>query len=84
MENVNYFFGENTYGDKVKVATNGVDWFSKIYKYNGYAMTWTKWEKLDDEDKPEIYLNGFDEPVIKWGWNELKGFYNNRIRLPKN
>lgn len=78
----NIFQGQDTYGVNIRVgiSDNGKA-FYKVFKYNGYAKAWTKWETVDRD--VEVYINPYGKQAIKWGWNEFTGYYNPRIRLPK-
>ena len=76
----NVFRGQDTYGKQIEVAVNQEgQWFFRHYRYNGYGMAWSKWEKLNEPRQP--FVNEIGKEVIRWGWNELIGFKAKR-KLP--
>jgi hypothetical protein len=83
----NCFHGTDTYGRSVQVGIrqDGVAFF-RTYRYNGYGMGMTKWEMLNDyvhqPYKSSSAVYG-EKTHIKWGFNELTGYANPRMRLPK-
>jgi hypothetical protein len=77
----NVFNGTDTYGKNITVGIRkDGKAFYKVYRYNGYGMSDTKWMPCDVEFEIQHDKRG---AFIKWGWNEFKGWYNPRIRLPK-
>ena len=83
----NCFEGTNTYGRPVEVGVrqDGVA-FYREYRYNGYGMGMTKWTMLDNyvhEPYHTMSVKYGKKTFIKWGFNELSGYYNPRMRLPK-
>ena len=80
--NVNRFYGDDTFGTHIEVgirADGQMYW--RAYKFNGYGMGWSKWEKLETRD---IYINVSGKPAMKWGFNELTGYFEPKSRLPKD
>jgi hypothetical protein len=77
----NYFYGTDTYGKPIEVAVRADEqFFWRTKRFNGYGMSWTKWEKMRSE---EILSDFSGTPMIKWGWNELRGYYTEKkLRLP--
>ena len=77
----NYFFGTDTYGRPIEVAVRADGrFFCRSKRFNGYGMSWSKWEKM--ESKP-ILTDFLGEPMIKWGFNTLRGYAKSHLRLPK-
>ena len=76
----NYFFGTDTYGKPVEVAIreDGV-FFCRSKAYNGYGMAWGKWQQTEPE---KVFTDYSGNPAIKWGFNQLTGYYKTRIKLP--
>lgn len=79
-----YYSGTDTHGKNIRVATNdGINYFFSVYKFNGYGMSYGKWEKLKHDDR-DLTVNSFGDNVYKWGWNELKEIGPHRFKLPVN
>ena len=77
----NYFIDHRTDGDVcVAVRNDGVAFF-RAEEFNGYGFAWTKWKKWNRSIE---LIENRDEPTIKIGWAEASGYYNKRIRLPKD
>ena len=82
VANANIFQGQDTYGANIQVAVSeSGKFFYRVFRYNGYAKAWSKWESVGRDIA--VYTNSYGKPAIKWGWNEFIGYQNPRIRLPK-
>ena len=83
----NCFHGTDTYGRSVQVGIrqDGVAFF-RTYQFNGYGMGMSKWQTLADyvhqPYKSSSAVYG-ERTHVKWGFNELTGYANPRMRLPK-
>ena len=77
----NYFIDHRADGAVcVAVRNDGVAFF-RAEENNGYGYAWTKWAKWSGSMN---LIENRDEPTIKIGWHEASGYYNSRIRLPKD
>ena len=84
-----HYSGCDTFGRRVEVAQRADGrWFSRCYRFNGYAVAPTKWtatevtwmtESVDAKGEPVT----FREPVMTWGFQRLDRTNLGRIRLPK-
>lgn len=88
------FFGSDSFGRSVEVAQSvaGV-WYSREYAFNGYAMAWAKWAKLD---KAPTYMTEGENKytgekytiesgkVLNWGFSSLTKYDQTpKFRLPE-
>ena len=56
------------------VRTDGT-WFSRVLRYNGYGLGWSRWEKTND-------LPRVDESRVEWGFKTLQRVSPHGLRLP--
>jgi hypothetical protein len=69
------WYGSDSLGRSVEAARIGDNWFCRYYQYNGYGMSWSKWEKSE----PLTLVNN----NVEWGFTKLHyAGINNRLRLP--
>lgn len=80
----NYFFGCDSLGNRINVAIRkDGTLFWRTYKFNGYGMGWSKWDKINDQEL-DVTTDSKGNETAKWGFEELKGYFNKSIRLPND
>jgi len=77
-----YYSGEDTYGKHIEVATNnGINYFYRVYGFNGYGMGWSKWQSME-HDKRDLIQDADNRDCYKWGFNKLLKIGDHKFKLP--
>lgn len=78
---ISSWVGYDSFGRRVQVAkSESKKFYCRAWKWNGYAMAWEKWQKMEDRPRHFLNLDG----QIEFGFSALDyiGGSELRLRLP--
>lgn len=87
------WFGNDSTGRSVEVAVSvDGEYYSRAYEYNGYGMSWSKWESHEPDfaiSTENAYSGKVthhpERPVMCYGFTRLTQYIDNpRVRLPRS